>query len=164
MNNKLSGCLPYEVGFLKELQVFDVGSNLLTGPLPRSLACLEKIELLNFANNLFYWEIPEEVCALVKLGNLSLSDNFFTKVGPVCRKLINNGVLNVRQNCIPGLADQKSLQECAEFYLKYIRFCPYPETYKFIPCKRNAPLPHHQQLSSKKVGPVTYKTLSRHKS
>ncbi|XVF45096.1 hypothetical protein PTKIN_Ptkin02bG0178400 [Pterospermum kingtungense] len=161
LNNKLSGCLPYELGFLKELEVFDIENNLLTGPLPKSLACLEKIKQLNFANNLLYWEIPEELCALANLENLSLSDNFFTKAGPVCRKLIKNGVLNVRQNCILGLPDQKSLHECAGFYLKYIRFCPYPDTYKIIPCRPNAPW-HPQQVASKKA-PVTYKTLSRHK-
>ncbi|GMJ12845.1 hypothetical protein like AT4G06744 [Hibiscus trionum] len=173
LNNKLSGCLPYELGFLKELKVFDVESNLLTGPLPCSLSCLEKIELLNFANNLLYWEVPEELCALTNLVNLSLSDNFFTKVGPVCRKLIKNGVLDVRQNCIPGLPDQKSLQECAEFYLKYIRLCPYPSSYKIIPCKDNAAWHHHLEGSKAKTktetktktkkAPITYKTLSRHK-
>ncbi|XWS39921.1 hypothetical protein CRYUN_Cryun18bG0096300 [Craigia yunnanensis] len=161
LNNKLSGCLPYEIGFLKELKVFDVENNILTGPLPRSLACLEKIELLNFANNLLYWEVPEELCALGNLANLSLSDNYFTKVGPVCRKLINNGVLNVRQNCIRDLPEQKSLLQCAEFYLKYIRFCPYPSTYKIIPCRPNAPRYNHWARSKK--APVIYKTLSRHK-
>ncbi|XVE66802.1 hypothetical protein DITRI_Ditri08aG0108600 [Diplodiscus trichospermus] len=161
-NNKLSGCLPYELGFLKELKVFDVETNLLTGPLPSSLACLEKIELLNFANNLLYWEVPEELCALGNLANLSLSDNYFTKVGPVCRKLIRNGVLNVRQNCIHDLPDQKSLADCAAFYLKYIRFCPYPATYKIIPCRSNAPW-HDPWAQTSKKAPVTYKTLSRHK-
>ncbi|KAE8721764.1 putative leucine-rich repeat containing protein [Hibiscus syriacus] len=163
LNNKLSGCLPYELGFLKELRVFDVEINLLTGPLPISLSCLEKIELLNFANNLLYWEVPEELCALPNLVNLSLSDNFFTQVGPVCRKLIKNGVLDVRQNCIPGLPDQKSPQECVEFYVKYIRLCPDPESYKIIPCRDNAPRNHHLEGSNTKKAPVTYKTLSRHK-
>ncbi|KAL4361461.1 hypothetical protein GQ457_04G002660 [Hibiscus cannabinus] len=179
LNNKLSGCLPYELGFLKEIIVFDVESNLLTGPLPSSLSCLVKSEVLNFADNLLYWEVPEELCALTNLENLSLSDNFFTKVGPVCRKLIRDGVLDVRQNCIPGLPDQKSLQECAEFYFKYIKLCPNPSSFKTIPCrdnaawnhldesktKTNATRNHHSEESKTKTkkGPVTYKTLSRHK-
>ncbi|OMO74043.1 putative serine-threonine protein kinase, plant-type [Corchorus capsularis] len=163
LNNKLSGCLPYEIGYLKELKLFDVESNLLTGPLPCSVSCLEKVELLNFANNLFYWEVPEEICALGNLVNLSLADNYFTKVGPICRKLIKNGVLDVRQNCIHDLPDQKSLLECAEFYLKYIRFCPPPATNKIIPCKPNAPSHDHNWPRSKKA-PLTYKTLERHKS
>ncbi|XVF67536.1 hypothetical protein PTKIN_Ptkin10aG0129100 [Pterospermum kingtungense] len=164
LNNKLSGCIPYELGLLKELKLFDVENNLLTGPLPCSLACLEKIELLNFANNLLYWEVPEELCALGNLVNLSLSGNYFTKVGPVCRKLIKNGVLDVRQNCIHGLPDQKSFHECVEFYLKYIRFCPYPSTYyKITPCKPDDPWHHHWPARSKKASGVSYKTLSRHK-
>ncbi|MFQ6630207.1 hypothetical protein Gotur_006985 [Gossypium turneri] len=163
LNNKLTGCLPYEVGFLKELKLFDVEDNLLTGPLPCSLSCLDKIELLNLANNLFYWEVPEELCALVNLENLTLSGNYFTKVGPVCRKLIKNGILDMRQNCVPDLPHQRSLLECTEFYLKYIRFCPYPETYKIIPCKDD--YHHHWEGSKAKTmkAPVTYKTLSRHK-
>ncbi|KAK8311380.1 hypothetical protein V6Z12_D02G246800 [Gossypium hirsutum] len=163
LNNKLTGCLPYEVGFLKELKLFDVEDNLLTGPLPCSLSCLDKIELLNLANNLFYWEVPEELCALVNLENLTLSGNYFTKVGPACRKLIKNGILDMTQNCVPDLPHQRSLLECTEFYLKYIRFCPYPETYKIIPCKDG--YHHHWEGSKAKTmkAPVTYKTLSRHK-
>lgn len=164
LNNKLSGCIPYELGFLKELKLFDAENNLLTGPLPCSLSCLKKTEVLNFASNLMYWEVPEELCALGNLVNLTLSDNYFTKVGPVCRKLIKNGVLDVRQNCIHGLPDQKSLHECAEFYLKYIRFCHYPSTYKLTPCNNDDPWNHQLARSSKKAPPVTYKTLnSRHK-
>ncbi|XP_039035045.1 uncharacterized protein At4g06744-like [Hibiscus syriacus] len=154
LSNKLSGCLPYELGFLKELKVFDVERNLLTGPLPCSLSCLEKIELLNFANNLLYWEVPEELCSLTNLVNLSLSDNFFTKVGPICRKLIKSGVLDVRQNCIPGFPDQKSLHECAEFYLKYIKLCPYPSSYKIIPCRDDAAW-HHHHLEGTKTKTMT---------
>lgn len=134
LNNQLTGCLPYEIGLLKEAIVFDAGNNQLTGPLPFSLACLESVEQLNFAGNLFYGMVPEVVCGLQNLVNLSLSDNYFTNVGPLCRMLIGRGVLDVRNNCIPDLPFQKSIEECADFFA-HPRLCPYMGSYIYIPCK-----------------------------
>ncbi|XP_020234180.1 uncharacterized protein At4g06744 [Cajanus cajan] len=135
LNNQLTGCLPYEIGFLEEATVFDVGNNMLTGPLPLSLSCLEKVEVLNFGGNLLYGMVPEVVCAgLVNLVNFSLSDNYFTHVGPLCRMLIQRGVLDVRNNCVPDLPFQRSVVECAEFFATP-RMCPFMWFHSLIPCK-----------------------------
>ncbi|KAJ6675866.1 LEUCINE-RICH REPEAT EXTENSIN-LIKE PROTEIN 3-RELATED [Salix viminalis] len=69
LNNQITGCLPYEVGLLKEATVFDAGNNRLTGPLPFALSCLEKVEQLNFAGNQLFGMVPEVACELVKLTN-----------------------------------------------------------------------------------------------
>lgn len=129
----LTGCLPYELGYLTEAVLFDAGNNLLTGRLPFSLGCLQKLEVLNFAGNMLYGMVPEVVCAVGSLVNLSLSDNYFTAVGPICRDLIRRGVLDVSKNCIPGLPFQRSMIECAGFFARP-RFCPYRATYSYIPC------------------------------
>lgn len=134
VNNQLTGCLPYEIGYLKEAVVFDVGDNQLTGQLPFSLACLEKVEQLNFANNLLFGMVPEAVCGLQNLLHFSLSDNYFTHAGPLCRFLIEKGVLDVRNNCIPDLPFQRSVAECADFFA-HPRFCPHMWSYTYIPCK-----------------------------
>ncbi|XP_021678741.2 uncharacterized protein At4g06744 [Hevea brasiliensis] len=134
LNNQLTGCLPYEIGLLKEAIVFDAGNNQLTGPLPLSLACLEKVEQLNFAGNLLFGMVPELVCELENLVNLSLSDNYFTTVGPLCRILIEKGLLDVRNNCIPDLPFQRSVVECANFFAQP-KFCPRMWSYTYIPCK-----------------------------
>ncbi|XP_038894380.1 uncharacterized protein At4g06744-like [Benincasa hispida] len=137
LNNQLTGCIPYEVGFLKMAIVFDAGDNSLTGPLPCSLGCLEKIEQLNFAGNFLYGQVPEVVCELGNLLNLSLSDNYFTKIGPSCRKLVRNGVLDLRKNCIRGLPDQRLPLDCLFSYL--FRYpCPFPATYGFVPCEKSS--------------------------
>lgn len=133
LNNMLSGCLPYELGFLTETVVFDAGNNLLTGPIPFSLGCLKKAEVINFAGNLLYGGVPEVVCAMPNLANLSLSDNYFGHVGPICRSLIKKGVLDVRNNCILGLPGQRSPQECSAFFSKP-RYCSYRQTYRYLPC------------------------------
>lgn len=133
LNNELTGCLPYEIGFLKEALVFDVGNNRLTGPLPFSLACLDKVEQLDFAGNLLYGMVPEVVCELEDLENFSLSNNYFTNVGPLCRSLIERGVVDVRNNCIPDLPFQRSIRECAAFFA-FPRICPHMWSYTYIPC------------------------------
>ncbi|XP_071703000.1 uncharacterized protein At4g06744 [Rutidosis leptorrhynchoides] len=133
LNNQLSGCLPYELGFLNETVVFDAGNNLLTGPIPFSLGCLQKAEVINFAGNLLYGMVPEVVCAIPNLVNLSLSDNYFIQVGPICRSLMINGLLDVTKNCIPGLPGQRSLTECATFNAKR-RYCSFMQTYHYLPC------------------------------
>lgn len=133
LNNLLSGCLPYELGLLKDAVVFDAGGNNLTGPLPLSLGCLEKLEVLNFADNMLYGEVPELLCRVGRLRNLSLSENYFTGAGPTCMELIDDGVVDVRGNCIPGQAAQRSVAECAAFMARP-KYCPYSDTYSKIPC------------------------------
>ncbi|THU69918.1 hypothetical protein C4D60_Mb08t19480 [Musa balbisiana] len=134
LGNRLSGCLPYEVGLLKKATVFDAGSNQLTGPIPLSFGCLVKVEQLNLAGNQLCGEVPDVVCRLAKYGNLvnlSLSDNYFTSVAPSCISLIHSNVLDVRKNCIPWLPHQRSPEECA-WFLKLPRvFCPNAQ---IIPC------------------------------
>ncbi|KAH7846366.1 hypothetical protein Vadar_013058 [Vaccinium darrowii] len=133
LNNMLSGCLPYEIGLLKQAVILDAGNNRLTGPIPFSLACLENVEVLNLAGNLFYGMVPELVCALGKLVNLSLSDNYFTHLGPICQSLIFKGVIDVRNNCIPNAPFQRPVQDCANFFAQP-RYCPYIATHSYIPC------------------------------
>ena len=135
LNNRLSGCLPYEIGYLQKATVFDVGGNLLTGPIPQSFGCLFKMELLNLAHNQFYGTIPESLCGLKNGYNFSLSYNFFTEVGPLCRKLISKARLDVRKNCISGHREQKSAAECNRFFTTQRRSCPRESTFSIVPCK-----------------------------
>uniref|UniRef100_A0A7N2MY47 Uncharacterized protein n=1 Tax=Quercus lobata TaxID=97700 RepID=A0A7N2MY47_QUELO len=138
LGNRLNGCLPYEIGFLKKATVFDVSFNYLSGPIPLSFQCLSKIELLVLARNQFYGEVPEAVCKLPNLSNFSLSYNYFTQVGPICWKLIDKKILDVRMNCILGLSDQRSEEERAVFFSKYkYHACPSPLSLKKVPCATN---------------------------
>ncbi|KAL7601037.1 hypothetical protein Lser_V15G24633 [Lactuca serriola] len=135
LNNKLNGCLPFEIGLLKKSTVFDVGFNNLTGPIPHSFQCLKKMELLNLAHNKFYNEVPEAVCSLPGLYNFTASYNYFTQVGPQCRKLIKNGVLNVKMNCISGLPNQRTQADCAKFFSN-LPTCRREKSMHYVPCTR----------------------------
>ncbi|RHN62160.1 putative leucine-rich repeat-containing, plant-type, leucine-rich repeat domain, L [Medicago truncatula] len=167
LGNKFEGCLPYEIGYLKKATVFDVSQNSLTGPIPASFGCLEKIQFLNLAHNKFYGTVPESVCVLSGIknnGNLSLAGNYFTKLEPACWSLLKSKILDVSNNCIPGLPNQRSKQECYEFQCK-IKPCSNPQSLSYVPCKphwgnkqNNAPA--SQEMATE---PVTYKSLNPHR-
>ncbi|PRQ22946.1 putative leucine-rich repeat domain, L domain-containing protein [Rosa chinensis] len=154
-------CLPWEIGKLNQATLFDVSTNYLTGPIPHSFACLAKMEILVLANNQFYGTVPELVCKLPGLRNLSLANNYFTQVGPECRKLIKKGFLDVKNNCILDLPDQRSKSECGWFFSK-ARHCPNERSMLYIPCQThysNEKKPEHRGQAS---APLSYGTLKPH--
>ncbi|KAG8654787.1 uncharacterized protein At4g06744 [Manihot esculenta] len=133
LRNRLTGCLPFEIGYLQKATVLDFGTNLLTGPIPQSFGCLAKLQYLNMAHNLFYGPIPEVLCRLPNAFNFTLTYNYFTQVGPQCRRLIRARRLNVNRNCIMGLPGQRPAAECARFFAKP-RSCARESSFSFIPC------------------------------
>ncbi|KAM3298661.1 hypothetical protein ACQJBY_040249 [Aegilops geniculata] len=134
LNNDLSGCLPYEIGLVEGLTVFDAGGNEIRGPIPLSFGCLADVEELNLARNQLYGHVPDVLCLLAKTGkltNLSLSDNYFHSVGYHCMELVRSRVLDVRRNCILGFPGQRPHIECAMFYADPTKHCPF---IPHIPC------------------------------
>nr|GMD49745.1 tRNA-dihydrouridine(16/17) synthase [NAD(P)(+)]-like [Ipomoea batatas] len=123
LNNSLSGCLPWEIGSSRNATVFDASKNQITGPIPHSFGCLKKLQILNLSTNKMYGTIPESLCALGDLEELSLGSNYFTQVGEQCRKLIARKILDVKNNCILGLPNQRTPQECSDFFSKHMQRC-----------------------------------------
>lgn len=164
LQNKFEGCLPYEIGYLKKATVFDVSENLLTGPIPASFGCLEKIQFLNLARNKFYGTVPESVCVLPGIrnnGNLSLANNYFTALEPSCWSLLKSKILDVSGNCIPGLPNQKSKQECYAFQCK-VKPCANAQSLKYVPCKTHWGQKQNTAPAEMAKEPVTYKSLKPH--
>ncbi|KAK6151198.1 hypothetical protein DH2020_016130 [Rehmannia glutinosa] len=165
LNNQLSGCLPYELGFLKKATVFDASVNHLTGPIPHSFGCLQSMQFLNISCNQFYGTVPEPLCKLRNLVSLSLKSNYFTQVGPECRKLIANKKLDVTMNCILDLPSQRSAAECEAFFLKQ-QSCPDPTSFNIIPCKIDySGLPEESEVNRKLMArlPRSYAALQKHR-
>lgn len=164
LGNHLSGCLPAEIGLLREATVFDAGFNDITGPIPMALGCLRKVEQLNFAGNLLYGEIPDEVCRLGidgggRLLNLSLSNNYFTSLGKSCLNLLQRGILHIEKNCILGFSDQRSPAECA-WFLARRNYCPW---LTYVPCyieRESSALGGGGPVSSS--GYASYSSLGKH--
>ncbi|CAH9090044.1 unnamed protein product [Cuscuta epithymum] len=134
LNNKLSGCLPYEIGLLKNVSVFDASINTLRGPLPQSLGCLKNLKILNLKSNEHYGTVPESLCKVKGLEELILSGNYFTQIGPECRLLLEKKVLDVQNNCILDLPNQRSAEECKRFFVQP-RKCPDPRSMLQVPCE-----------------------------
>ncbi|XP_066364294.1 uncharacterized protein At4g06744-like [Miscanthus floridulus] len=109
-NNNLSGPIPASVGHLHgSLLEIVLLNNQLSGCLPHELGMLNKAAVID----------AEALCKLAgpagRLGNLTLRGNYFTSVGPACSALIKGGLLDVKNNCIPGFANQKRPAECLAF-------------------------------------------------
>ncbi|XP_019195457.1 PREDICTED: uncharacterized protein At4g06744-like isoform X2 [Ipomoea nil] len=171
LNNELSGCLPWEIGKLKNATVFDASKNQLTGPIPHSFGCLKKLQILNLSTNKMYGAVPESLCVLGDLEELSLGSNYFTQVGEECRKLIAKKILDVKNNCILGLPNQRSPQECSDFFSKHMQRCSDEKTMlSHLPpgCRIDSlsTSPKHARHSSqtrkKKTAKTTYAALKMH--
>jgi hypothetical protein len=161
LNNQLSGCLPHELGMLTKAAVIDAGMNQLTGPIPASFSCLSNVEQLNLAGNRLYGEIPEAVCKLAgpsgRLVNLTLSSNYFTSVGAACETLIKQGVLDVKNNCIPGYINQRRPAECLSFLSQPHKMCSSGST---PAAAAKAAVTYHQNRKRKDYyAYLTYATL-----
>ncbi|TMW94920.1 hypothetical protein EJD97_009609 [Solanum chilense] len=133
-NNQLTGCLPYEIGMLKLASVFDASKNKLTGPIPQSFGCLVQMEVMDLSYNQLYGEVPETLCNISSLEELTLKYNYFTQIGPECRKLVEENVLNIGMNCIIDLENQRKPEECEAFFLQK-RNCRDMKSLSYIPCK-----------------------------
>ncbi|KDP41694.1 hypothetical protein JCGZ_16101 [Jatropha curcas] len=162
LGNRLTGCLPFEIGYLQKATVLDFGTNLLTGPIPQSFGCLAKLQILNLAHNMFYGPIPEVLCRLPNAFNFTLTYNYFTQVGPQCRRLIRARRLNVNRNCIFGLTGQRPAAECARFFARP-RTCARESSFSLIPCSLPA---SSMKIASPPTedevpGPQSYKALNK---
>ncbi|XP_062020254.1 uncharacterized protein At4g06744-like isoform X2 [Rosa rugosa] len=148
-NNNFMQSLPDNLGS-SHIILLTLANNNFNGPIPSSIAkalssltevlllnnqLTDKVEQLSFAGNLLFGLVPEVICdQLLNLANFSLSNNYFFHVGPICQSLIQRGLLDVTNNCIPGLPFQRSVEECADFFA-YPMFCPNMGSYTYIPCK-----------------------------
>ena len=107
--------------------------------------------------------MPEELCALGNLQNLSLSDNYFTRVGPKCRKLIGDGILDVRNNCIRDLPNQRSRIDCVSFFAKPKLICPDLISYDEINCTDAQLQSTGKRFRKPTIPKVTYSALDKHR-
>ncbi len=75
--NKLTGALPGEIRFLKQLKKLKAGNNLMTG-IPAEIGQLALLEELDFSNNQLTG-LPLEIKNLTKLKILNLTGNNYSK-------------------------------------------------------------------------------------
>ncbi|KMZ56785.1 putative Pentatricopeptide repeat-containing protein [Zostera marina] len=78
-NNKLTGRIPEDIGFMTNMKVLDFSFNSFTGHLPTSISCLSDIQVFNIAHNQISGVLPDVVCSMRSLVNLTISFNFFSR-------------------------------------------------------------------------------------
>ncbi|KAK9112686.1 hypothetical protein Scep_020205 [Stephania cephalantha] len=139
-NNNFIQSLPESLGTTTAIYL-TLANNNFTGAIPRGIgqasSTLLEILLLNnrLSGCLLTKLVPELLCMVTSATNLSLSDNYFTFVGPFCKVLVKRGVLDLRNNCVPGLPFQRSPIECAKFFSRMRGLCGHPSWFTFVPCK-----------------------------
>ncbi|KAK3006445.1 hypothetical protein RJ639_015955 [Escallonia herrerae] len=67
--NKLTGPVPYQIGYLSDVHALNLSHNHLTGPIPQSFSNLRQIESLDLSHNSLSGQIPPK---LVELNFLSV--------------------------------------------------------------------------------------------
>lgn len=96
--NKLTGELPAELGYLSQLEVFELWGNSIYGGIPSSLGDLGLLTLLDLGENLFEGEIPETLGNLPKLEEIYLSGDLHGLTG-----CIPVGLAKVQSNDLDNL-------------------------------------------------------------
>lgn len=111
-NNQLSGTIPSSIGQAKNLlEVLLLGNNL-SGSLPTEYSA-QNLTVFDASDNKLSGSVPEELCKLKSLEQLNLSSNSFSgTLGPACTALVTKKVLNVSNNCLQGVKDQKPASQC----------------------------------------------------
>ncbi len=76
-NNQLSGSLPGEIRFLKNLKTLKANNNLMTG-VPAEIGQLSDLEVLDLSNNQLTG-LPNELANLKNLKTMNLSGNSYSQ-------------------------------------------------------------------------------------
>uniref|UniRef100_A0A0E0RC61 non-specific serine/threonine protein kinase n=1 Tax=Oryza rufipogon TaxID=4529 RepID=A0A0E0RC61_ORYRU len=73
--NFLSGALPVDVGYLKQITIMDLSDNHFSGRIPYSIGQLQMLTHLNLSANGFYDSVPDSFGNLTGLQTLDISHN-----------------------------------------------------------------------------------------
>ncbi|GLT31282.1 hypothetical protein SLA2020_060290 [Shorea laevis] len=80
-SNNLTGSIPEELIFLKDLHNLNLSWNHLSGTIPEKIGQMENLESLDFSQNGLSGTIPKSMSSLTKLSHLNLSYNNLS--GPI---------------------------------------------------------------------------------
>ena len=77
-NNKFTGTIPNELGYLTNLELLSLGHNELKGNIPSSLSKLKKLNVLHLRDNMLRDTVPSFLTTLPALKVLDVVNNHFT--------------------------------------------------------------------------------------
>ncbi|KAL5558043.1 hypothetical protein UlMin_034254 [Ulmus minor] len=106
--NKFDGAIP-DFWLIPNLSFFDASSNNFTGQVPTTISNSTVTgAVVNLSNNFLYGNLTS---LLGKFSSIDVSSNYFGGVG-----IENLGNATLDKNCLQTLPNQKSLQDCSQFY------------------------------------------------
>ena len=102
-DNNLSGAIPWQLGYLPDLEGLSLGKNFLQGPVPPELGRLTNLKWLGLAGNQLSGAIPPELGRLANLRTLHLTDNLVSgTIPPELGQLLNLEGLYLDENLLSG--------------------------------------------------------------
>jgi hypothetical protein len=111
----VTGSIPSEIKWLRNLVEFEVYSTKLTGPIPSELAHLVNLTEFVVSGNCLTGTIPSQLSVLTRLSSLDITDNSFSGTFPGglcgCTNIIN---FDISSNLLSG-----SLVDCLSATLEY---------------------------------------------
>ena len=101
IDNNLSGVIPWQLGYLPNLEGLSLSKNLLRGPIPPELGRLTNLKWLGLGENQLTGLIPPELGRLTNLKSIHLSDNILRgSIPPQLGHLVNLEVLHLDHNTL----------------------------------------------------------------
>jgi Leucine-rich repeat (LRR) protein len=102
-HNSLTGTLPFDVGYLKNLGELDVSNNRLSGEIPVSLGSCTNLVSLHLEGNSFEGAIPPSLKTLRGLEEIDLSrNNLSGQIPEFLSKFLSLKHLNLSNNDLEG--------------------------------------------------------------
>jgi len=101
VDNNLRGMIPAEIGWLPQLDTFDLQWNALSGTIPTFLGFLNKLQYLYLNNNAFTGQIPPELGQLTAIKKLHFEGNDLTGTMPstICNLTEHYNLTSLRDDC-----------------------------------------------------------------
>ncbi|KAK3149198.1 hypothetical protein QOZ80_3AG0214210 [Eleusine coracana subsp. coracana] len=140
--NSLSGPIPASLFSVIGLRYLDLSSNNLTGELPNASFSGSQGAgvLFNVSGNSLYGSIGDAVGSLKKrFWVVDVSTNYFDQVVGIGSGNGTDGIVNLKMNCLSGIASQRIRADCETFYQRNgVRLVEVPEPSTPLPL----PEPH----------------------